>query len=265
MAKKNRKQVIKPVEDSLSYDVNVEEQHVNETLKTHPSVSISESETENQVAVAKATKNKVLASVEEKPKVCQKLFTDDDEIRVLQGIIYFKSEFGKLPFSSEEKTSIYERVKSSISFEVTCEQFMEKMKSFKRKFIGQLEKKSFAKAHDQKIFDLSTTIWKRDVESTAAKSRKMTKRKVKEEDGDVLLIGNDDQDWFQMSYLVGSVANTGLGEKSVMEKWSFMPKKKKQKLEQRWIALHLDGLGFMLRKTELVREVTSAIAEALNL
>ncbi|CAN8245141.1 unnamed protein product [Cochlearia groenlandica] len=91
-----------------------------------------------------------------KPAAFQRLWTEEDEIAVLQGMIDFKEETGKSFY--EDTNCYYDFIKKSISFEVSKNQFMDKLRSLKKKYMGK-EKPSFNKPHEQKSFKLSKFIW----------------------------------------------------------------------------------------------------------
>lgn len=225
----------------------------------------------------------------------QRLWSEEDEIAVLQGMIDFKSDTGKSPY--EDTNGFYDFIKKSISFEVSKNQFMDKIRSLKKKFIGKEVKNgvepSFLKAHDRKSYGLSKVIWGPDgiaVESSngvAKKSQSQSKSKSKskkldsvkqelvfggvsssangkkveedeDDDGDKML----KSDWFDKSFLVRAIAGFGVGEFTVKEKWSLVSVENKKMVEEKLKLLQDKEFEFVLEKTEFLHEVTSMIAEA---
>ncbi|KAL1224966.1 putative transcription factor [Cardamine amara subsp. amara] len=85
-----------------------------------------------------------------------KIWSDEDEIAILQGMIDFKTDQWR-------KEGFYETIKKSISFNVRPIQFKEKIRSLKKKYLGQVKKngfkQSFLRVHDHKCFELCKAIW----------------------------------------------------------------------------------------------------------
>ncbi|XP_024016700.1 probable transcription factor At1g11510 [Eutrema salsugineum] len=89
---------------------------------------------------------------ETKKNYFQWIWTKDDEIALLQGIIDYNKDNENL---YEDTNSFFELVKKSISFEVSKSQLMEKLRRLKTNYLGKRNKKNgedptFFKAHDQK-------------------------------------------------------------------------------------------------------------------
>uniref|UniRef100_A0A1J3EGF8 Mediator-associated protein 1 n=1 Tax=Noccaea caerulescens TaxID=107243 RepID=A0A1J3EGF8_NOCCA len=229
----------------------------------------------------------------------QRLWTEDDEIAILQGMIDFKADTGKSPY--EDTTAYYDFIKGSISFEVSKSQFMDKLRSLKKKYMNK-EKPSFTKPHDQKSHKLCKYIWGSDglalesavksngvsKKSSQKKTKKLDsvkqelvfaspngKQKAVEDDGNskkVVVHGGDDvvslavavkkPDWFENSFLVRAIAGFGVDESYVKQRWSLVPVETKKKIEEKVKVLQGKEFEFVLGKTEFLHEVTSMIAEA---
>ncbi|CAH8307617.1 unnamed protein product [Eruca vesicaria subsp. sativa] len=213
----------------------------------------------------------------------QRLWTEDDEIAVLQGMIDFKKDTGNSPY--DDTNAYYDYIKKSISFEVSKNQFMDKLRSLKKKYMGK-EKPSFTKLHDQKSYRLCKYIWGPDGMGleTAVKSNGVSKKKTKKEvdsvkrdlsfaspngkavvvvdDRRVLVHGEGECDWFEKSFLVRGIAGFGVDEEYVKQRWRLVPVETKKKVEEKVKMLQAKEIEFVLQKTEILREVTSMIAEA---
>ncbi|CAA7029791.1 unnamed protein product [Microthlaspi erraticum] len=220
----------------------------------------------------------------------QRLWTEDDEITILQGMIDFKADKGKSPY--EDTTAYYDFVKGSISCVVTKNQFMDKLRSLKKKYMNK-EKPVFTKPHDQKSYKLCKYIWGSDglalesaVKSNGVSKKKSSKKKLDsvkqelvfgspngkqkavEEDevaGDdvvSLAVAVKKPDWFESSFLVRAIAGLGVDEGYVKERWGLVPVEMKKKVEEKVKALQVREFEFVLEKTEFLHEVTSMIAEA---
>ncbi|EOA32851.1 hypothetical protein CARUB_v10016166mg [Capsella rubella] len=212
----------------------------------------SEEETSTKdVSAAKRAKKDV-----KKPNN-QRLWSEEDEIRVLQGIVDFKSKTGKK--ATEDKSGFYEFIKDSISVEVSLSQCIEKIKTVKRKFMNKRKKGKKPEAHNLKSFELSEMIWGSD-DAEESRKNEMIKRPEEEEGKDVVIL-EQIQDWFNNSFLFRQVASFGVDEDSLKRRWSSVDTEKKKMVEDKLRVLQTKELGLVSQKTELLYEVASLIAE----
>ncbi|KAL0693785.1 hypothetical protein Bca4012_060965 [Brassica carinata] len=252
-----------------------------------PSEGGSSKETTNSKRAKKDVEDKKIGEDSKKPAAFQRLWTEEDEIAVLQGMIDFKKETGKSPY--DDTNVYYDYIKKSISFEVSKNQFMDKIRSLRKKYIGK-EKPSFTKPHDQKSYRLCQYIWGPDgmgLESAvksnggaSKKSQKKTKKldsvkqelsfgaspngkTVDDDEKDVeSLVAAKKQDWFENSFLVKAIAGFGVDEHYVKQRWNLVPVETKKKVGEKLKLLQAKEIEFVLQKTEVLHEVTSMIAEA---
>ncbi|KAG2255524.1 hypothetical protein Bca52824_074818 [Brassica carinata] len=225
-----------------------------------------------------------------KKPLFQRLWSEEDEIYLLQGMIDFNSETGKSPY--EDMDGFYEFIKKSISFEASKYQTVEKIRSLRKKYVKKVRRgvESLPKAHDMECFKLSKYIWgsngmalksnlKKKIDSVKPHGKEVEKdvesyglrglgKKV-EVDKEVLVNGDSKSvgvmsasDWFEDSFLVGSIASLGVGERFVKQKWSMVAVETKKKMEEKWKLLQAKEMELVLQKTDFMREVGSVIAEA---
>ncbi|CAH8256207.1 unnamed protein product [Arabidopsis lyrata] len=225
-----------------------------------------------------------------KPGAFQRLWSEEDEISVLQGMIDFKADTGKSPY--EDSNAFYEFLKKSISFEVSKNQFMDKIRSLRKKYIGKEGKEpSFVKAHDKKAFELSKFIWgpkgialDSNVKSNGVSKKSAKKKKIDSVKQELVFVGGgssntngkkvedgggDDKqvlvhggDWFDNSSLVRMITGLGVDEFYVKQQWSLVPVETKKIIEEKFKLLQAKELEFVLEKTKFLQELTSMIVEA---
>ncbi|CAH8359744.1 unnamed protein product [Eruca vesicaria subsp. sativa] len=290
-----------------------------------------------------------------KASLFQRLWSEEDEISVLQGMIDFKADTGKSPY--EDMHSFYKLTSKSISFEPSKIQFVDKIRSLRRKYMGKVKQgaESLTKPHDIQCLKLAKYIWgshglaldsnvkkqlgkEEDEEVVTPKSaakfngtpKKSAKKPISveangdnggedrevlitgekgeedrevlvngkkvDEDKDVLASGDDGSeerevfaggekvaedkevlingggaskshvvrasDWFEDSFLVGSIAGLGVGEQFVKQKWSMVTAETKKRMEEKWKLLQAKEMELVLHKTDFMREIGSVIAEA---
>ncbi|XP_010490280.1 PREDICTED: probable transcription factor At1g61730 [Camelina sativa] len=266
-------------EDELTMDVKLQSSPASDVAAATPKAS---SEKKKTVPAKKAKKKEVCVSGEAKKRASeetstedvnaakrakkdvkkpnnQRLWTEEDEIRVLQGILAFKSLTGKT--TTEDKSGFYEFIKDSISVKVSLSQCIEKIKTVKRKFMNKWKKDkkpASTEAHNLKSFELSKMIWGVD---DAEESRKNEGIK-KLEDEDVVFL-EQRQDWFKNSFLFRQVASLGVNEDSLKRRWSSVDTEKKKRVEDAWRVLQTKELGLVSQKSELLHEVVALIAEGI--
>ncbi|KAJ4881623.1 DNA-binding storekeeper protein-related transcriptional regulator [Raphanus sativus] len=232
-----------------------------------------------------------------KKPLFQRLWSEEDEISLLQGMIDFKSGTGKSPY--EDMDGFYELIKKSISFEASKYQTAEKIRSLRKKYVKR-GVESISKSHDMGCFNLSKYIWgsnglalksnvkksdsvkphgqevEKEVESDANLEVNGENGDKEEEDREMLVNGKKVQvdkqvlvngdssasDWFEDSFLVGSIGSLGVGERFVKERWSMVAVETKKKMEEKWKLLQAKEMELVLEKTDFMREVGSVIAEA---
>ena len=271
-----------------------------------PSAKRSKSEKPIAVTEPKAVKKRPIettsvsakrartAEEAKKPSSFQRLWSEEDEVSLLQGMIDFKADSGKNPY--EDMDRFYELASKSISFEASKIQFVDKIRSLKRKYMGKAKHgaESLTKAHDIDCLKLATCIWGLPLDSSAKKLGKEEEQVVApesangdkveedrevlvsgdnggedrrvlaggEKDNEVLINGGGADDWFEDSFLVGSIAGLGVSEQFVKQKWSMVTVETKKRMEDKWKLLQAKEMELVLHKTHFMREIGSVIAEA---
>ncbi|KAL9320355.1 hypothetical protein ACSQ67_012194 [Phaseolus vulgaris] len=114
-------------------------------------------------------KRRRLETIEEKKplddsrRLFQRLWTDEDEIELLQGFLDYTSQRGS---SHHNDTALfYDQIKSKLQLDFNKNQLVEKIRRLKKKYrnvvnkIGSGKEFSFKSAHDQATFEISRKIW----------------------------------------------------------------------------------------------------------
>ncbi|WCJ37694.1 DNA-binding storekeeper protein-related transcriptional regulator [Euphorbia peplus] len=118
------------------------------TIKLHKSGSKRSSEPEEST----------LPPTKKGPAV-QRLWSEGDELAVLDGLIKYKLEKGSDP--NADMVQFLEFIKDSLHVDVSKTQLSDKIRRMKQKFRTNMERGDpvFSKPHDSKCFELSTKIW----------------------------------------------------------------------------------------------------------
>ncbi|KAF8047388.1 hypothetical protein N665_3063s0001 [Sinapis alba] len=216
-------------------------------------------------------------SGEEPKKNCfQRVWTEEDEIAVLQGIIDFKNETGSSPY--DDKNALYDLVKKSVSFDVAKTQFMEKIRALKKKFennLGRGKKKgkdpSFPKAHDRKVFDLAKLVWGDNgimaLESSSAGKKKQEEPATVKKQEERAVKQQEKQEEpavkkQEFVSIVDLVARFGVDDLAAKQGWSRLSSEDKERFQEQWEALQLKEFKFYSQKSGFIHEVVTKMAEA---
>ncbi|XP_076906297.1 putative transcription factor At5g28040 [Bidens hawaiensis] len=98
-------------------------------------------------------------------RLFQRLWTDEDEIELLQGFLDYTSQRGTSNSHHHDTTAFYDQIKGKLQLEFNKNQLVEKLRRLKKKYRNVLAKTSagkeyvFKSPHDQATFDLSCKIW----------------------------------------------------------------------------------------------------------
>lgn len=194
-------------------------------------------------------KNSVSGNETPKPTMFQRIFTEDDEIVLRQGILEITATNAKL---SENMDAFHELVKDFISFEVTVDQLNTKVRNMRKKFYKTVEKSFekgitedkivFSKVFDQRCFDLSRKIWgvkgERYVGSTSLTS------------------GNEIVSFLKAENLT----SFGLDESILIAGWEMVEDgPKKRELEEGLKRIKAMQAVLCMKRIELVADTTKAI------
>ncbi|XP_022717434.1 GLABROUS1 enhancer-binding protein-like [Durio zibethinus] len=211
-----------------------------------------------------------------KKQLFQRLFSEDDEIAVLKGMLDYLAKKGVDPFANAN--AFHDFVKKSIHTDVSKAQLMYKVRRLRKKFENNAGKgkngkdRIFSKPHEQKIFELSKTIWGREgitgnAESSAAKSNGKEKENSKtlvELNAESLFDKKvDDRETMEVdkkqSKSLGNLFDKmigvgGLEEEVIKHGLDMIGGEKREALEEKWRKLQIAELELFLKRNELLKE-----------
>ncbi|KAJ0703871.1 putative transcription factor GeBP family [Helianthus annuus] len=115
------------------------------------------------------TEQRKIVPLDESRRLFQRLWTDEDEIELLQGFLeYTNQRVANNPFHHHhhhDTTAFYDQIKDKLQLDFNKNQLVEKLRRLKKKYRNVLSKISsgkeyvFKSAHDQITFDISCKIW----------------------------------------------------------------------------------------------------------
>lgn len=136
---------------------------------TTTSTSASDPKRQRLSTETAATTTLLIHQEEKKPpqfdesrRLFQRLWTDEDEIELLQGFLDYTTQRG----SNHHDTALfYDQIKSKLQLDFNKNQLVEKLRRLKKKYRNVLNKIdsgkdfSFKSPHDQATFEISRKIW----------------------------------------------------------------------------------------------------------
>ncbi|CAL1382082.1 unnamed protein product [Linum trigynum] len=121
----------------------------------------------------------------------QRLWTDEDEIELLQGFFEYTNQRGG--GSHHDTALFYDQIKSKLQLDFNKNQLVEKLRRLKKKYrnvlnkIGSGKEFSFKTAHDQITFEISRKIW-----SSTGKLASLEDGNLDDDEGNPNLNNNND-------------------------------------------------------------------------
>ncbi|XAR52502.1 hypothetical protein NMG60_11020622 [Bertholletia excelsa] len=121
---------------------------------------------EDVTIAAVVEEKKPLAALDESRRLFQRLWTDEDEIELLQGFLEYTTQRGGGNSSHHhDTTAFYDQIKCKLQLEFNKNQLVEKLRRLKKKYrnvmnkIGSGKEYVFKSPHDQATFEISRKIW----------------------------------------------------------------------------------------------------------
>ncbi|XP_024924833.3 STOREKEEPER protein isoform X2 [Ziziphus jujuba] len=242
--------------------------------KAHPTA-----EPEHEQSVKDSKKRKVSDDVDaKKGSGLNRLWNQDDEIAILNGMIEYRFKKGSDP--NADYNAFYEFVKNTIQANVSKNQLMEKIRRLKKKYKINAQKTLdgdhvFPNPHEKIIFDLGKKIWETSVYDNddgikCNGTLRQSNGGDKDEAEDVVEKKNDENGEMEKNQTEEFWSNhPSLNESLRLMKcvpgseWivnatkrilPLIEKSRVKELEDRWSKLHLEEIALYLHKIELIQE-----------
>uniref|UniRef100_A0A803QK02 Glabrous enhancer-binding protein-like DBD domain-containing protein n=1 Tax=Cannabis sativa TaxID=3483 RepID=A0A803QK02_CANSA len=200
----------------------------------------------------------------------QRLWSDDDEIEILKGLIDYQSKKGKDP--TADMSAFLDFIKKNLHVDVEKRQLSTKISRLKKKYFSNAEKvekgEILSKPHDRKSFELSKKIWGSINGHGSDDSGKSTKNKSKQivsNDSEVKTNPNEADD-FSSKYpcLTDSLKLvSSISENLLNQALPLMASSKLKELENKWRKLHMEGMELQNKRNELTYEQSKLILKLL--
>ncbi|PKA56613.1 Mediator-associated protein 1 [Apostasia shenzhenica] len=108
----------------------------------------------------------ISGAVDDSRRLFQRLWTEEDEIKILQGFLEFTTQRGTTHASHQYDTGpFYEQTKKQLQLDFNKNQLIEKLRRLKKKYRNVVSRMvsgkefSFKSAHEQTTYEISRKIW----------------------------------------------------------------------------------------------------------
>lgn len=234
------------------------------------------SETEVEGSEDKAVSN------DDSKKLFQRLWSEDDEIAILQGMLDYRAKKKADPIA--DLNDFHEFIKKSIHIDVSKTQLQDKIRRLKKKYKNNSSKENKgkykvpSKAHEHTAYELSKKVWGQEGNAlspkpngTAAKGSKTKISAALGTKGDEMEVPvNEDN---KLGGVKGEEGNKdihiGLGDQRfdswiAEEGWKMMKGEKREEMEEKWKKLRLKEVEVCVEKLELKLEHAKIVLEAMK-
>lgn len=213
-----------------------------------------------------------------------RLWTEEDEIGLLKGMINFKSQKGVDPYA--DMGAFFDYIKQKLQVVISRVQMSSKISRMKKRFLNAVEKGEngedpvFSKPHEYTAFALSKKIWGTAVEKSKGSNTNRVVENVKKDKGKSQISSKDEEQqivgkekevgvdfwsnypFFRRSFEANGICQSLSMPDSVMgfvkEKMSLIGSAKAKDLEEKWKDL-------FEKETELYLEMLSVMREQTKL
>lgn len=247
----------------------------------------------NEKDVKKAKKS-ATTDDDSKKQLFQRLWSEDDEIVVLKGMIDYKTEKnGENPVA--DMGAFHEFIKKSLHVDVSRAQLVDKVRRLKKKYVNNASRekngkdRSFSKSHEQKGYDLSKLIWGSSSSSHNSGTEGNKKNQTQKNGGSkataaststaavavVKTNGVDEKKGLTMEVeknmdvsrfvQYGRMSYSPVMEEEIMKAGlELVEGSKRGELKEKWDKLKMQELQLYVQRMDLIKEQAAIVFEAMN-
>ncbi|GFS29838.1 hypothetical protein Acr_00g0008750 [Actinidia rufa] len=222
-----------------------------------------------------------------KKQLFQRLWSEDDEIVILNGMTKYAAEKGADPVA--DTNGFHDFIKKSLHVDVSKTQLSDKIRRLRKKYENNSGKgqngqdPSFSKPHEQKAYELSKKIWGNEANGVGVdspnpkvngKPRKNQSQKTTMASPKVDELASPDKvkegKTREVESDLGSfgfnrsIGGLGLEEQIIKDGLEMIRGAKKLELNVKWEQLRVKEVELYLKRLDLIREQAMLVLEALK-
>ncbi|KAL4581130.1 hypothetical protein LXL04_017339 [Taraxacum kok-saghyz] len=210
----------------------------------------------------------------EKKPLFQRVWSEEDEIVLIKGMINYVDTKGKDPMT--DVNDFHEFVKSSLNVDVNNAQMTAKIRRLKAKFVnnvGKIEQhgkvRSLSNPHESKMYELSEALWgSKNASIVSCTTKKANPKPPANQNQKPKANSNSGEVNVNVNGGLESV-KSGIGipitDEDIMTRGlELLSGPKKVELEEKWNDLKVQQLKHFLKKLKLMKEQGEAVLNAMK-
>ncbi|XP_073036950.1 GLABROUS1 enhancer-binding protein-like [Primulina eburnea] len=232
-----------------------------------------------------SVKKSAFAGDDSKKLLFQRLWSEDDEIAILEGMAEYAEKKRSDPVA--DLNAFHDFIKKNLHVDVTRVQLQDKIRRLKKKYENNKSKeiegkdKTFSKAHEQKAYDLSKIVWGSEKgketgvekvvgspKANGSAARKNSSRKVNVvEDGHSKEVKSLENENVELASLGSKrlISNSETVEERILRAGAeFFEGDKKLEGAREWRKLRQEEVELHLKKLDLLRAQTKLVLDVLK-
>ncbi|CAN0885235.1 Probable transcription factor At1g61730 [Linum grandiflorum] len=253
----------KPIDDSLTKSSNAKAK-----AKAAPATPVSKLTAGKRAAAGETEQSKKDAkkpprkeeNTEDTKK--QRLWSDDDEVALLDGMIEFSEKRRVDP--TRDLAAFHDFIKKSLSIEVAQSQLKDKIGRLRRKFAkaNEEEVKSFPKVHEREVFDLSKKIWGTNKRQAEAELSNRKAKMFNNGDSSSKYLGEGNRmeglDW------TDGMGIEDIGKFVATKGLDYVQGSERGELEKMWKEVHIGSLELLAKRSKLMHDQAKLMVKAMK-
>ncbi|XP_076902868.1 putative transcription factor At1g61730 [Bidens hawaiensis] len=196
-----------------------------------------------------------------KKQLFQRLWSENDEIVILKGLIDYKAETGESLIA--DMGAFHEFIKKSLHVDVSRAQLVDKIRRLRKKYVNNASRekggkdRSFSKSHEREGYELSKLIW-------GGGNAASTSNGVDDKEGVMVEVVEKSVDINRFVRYGGRDDGPVVTEEIVKAGMELVEGPRRVELEEKWMRLKKEELEIYLKKMELIKEQALVVLEAVN-
>ncbi|KAI8525236.1 hypothetical protein RHMOL_Rhmol13G0214300 [Rhododendron molle] len=209
----------------------------------------------------------------------QRLWSEDDEIVILKGLIDFRAKKGYDPMT--DLNVFHDFIKKSLHLgDVSKSQFSTKVRRMKKKFENNVKRgkdgqdRSFSNPHEQRAYDLSKKIWGEDSDGLGVGNSKKVSGKGRKNEKSLSIVDEEHSGRVEEGARREVEPNAGaeraigfnvsIEEVVIKDGLELLSGSKKLEMMEKWRQFRVEEVELYLKRLDLVREQGKLVLEAMK-
>ncbi|KAL6971806.1 hypothetical protein U1Q18_031487 [Sarracenia purpurea var. burkii] len=215
-----------------------------------------------------------------KKQLFQRVWSEDDEIGVLKGLLEYLAKQGADPVG--DLPDLLNFIKVSLQVDFSKTQLSDKIRRLKKRYVNNVKKgkygkgRIFMKSHEQRIFELSKRIWGGEANSVGFDRTEVNREAMENHynKNELAILDRAKEGWkmevepsagvLKPIWFNRSDRLSDMKEKIIKDELELITVPKKFELEEKWKQLRVAEMELYLKRVDLIMEQTKLVMEAMR-